>query len=225
MKIAILADIHGNLVAFRAVLEAARKRNPSRFIVAGDIVGYGPRPNEVIELVYEIGALAIRGNHDQAIINCDYSYMNPYAAEAAKWTAGVLSAKNLNRLRSMKRTEVLEVEKRRIGVYHGSPEHPDEYVLDEHRAEQLLDWSDCDIVICGHTHIPMEVSLRDKIFLNPGSVGQPRDGNPCASFMELDLGSMRATLHRVEYSIEITQEEMALHGLPKLLIDRLSNGQ
>jgi len=130
----------------------------------------------------------------------------------------------MNRLGCLKRSEVIGIEGRKIGLYHGSPEDPDEYVLDESRAEELLKRSDCDVVICGHTHVPMQVSLGGKLFLNPGSVGQPRDGNPAAAFMELDIRNMRVKLHRVEYGVEITQEEMLLFGLPKFLADRLSKG-
>jgi len=224
MNIAVLADIHSNLVAFQAVLDAAKKRNISRFIIAGDFVGYGPRPNEVVDTVKGIDATSIRGNHDRAVVDHDYSWMNPYAAEAAKWTAKSLRNKNVDWLKTLGPSEVFEVEGRRIGLYHGSPEDPDEYVFDESRAEQLLARSDCDIVICGHTHVPMRVAKKGKVFLNPGAVGQPRDGDPRAAFLELDTGSMRASLRRVEYSIEITQEDMCLQCLPKPLIDRLSSG-
>jgi putative phosphoesterase len=197
---------------------------PSKIIVAGDLVGYGPKPNEVIDLVEGIGALSIRGNHDQSVIDCDYSRMNPHAAEAARWTSRIITPNNLKRLNSLRRFEIIEIEGRRIGLHHGSPEDPDEYVMDESRAKELLRRSDFDIIVCGHTHVPMLVSQNGKLFLNPGSVGQPRDGNPAAAFMELDLRTLRAVLHRIEYSIEITQEEMSLEGLPKFLIDRLAKG-
>ena len=224
MSVAILADPHGNLVALQAVLEAARKLSPSKFIVAGDLVGYGPKPNEVIALVEEIGALSIRGNHDRAVIDRDYTGMNPHAAEAARWTSKVITPRNLKRLNSLRQFEIVDIEGRKIGLHHGSPDDPDEYVLEESRARQLLEQSDCDVMICGHTHVPMLVSLNGKLFINPGSVGQPRDGNPAAAFMEFNLRTLRAVLHRVEYSIEITQEEMSLEGLPRFLIDRLSKG-
>lgn len=224
MKIAILADPHSNLVALQAVLAAAKRHSPEMYLLAGDIVGYGPKPNEVVELANEIGATAVRGNHDQSVIDRDYSWMNQNAAEAARWTAGVITPRNLDRLTSLSDSELLEVDGKKIGLYHGSIESMYDYVTDIGRAELMLRQSDSDIVVCGHTHVPMRARAGDKIFINPGSVGQPRDGNPKASFVILDAKSLSVELVRVSYDIEATKREMTAAGLPRFLSERLSKG-
>jgi len=224
LSIVILADPHSNIVALRAVLEAASRTRPSRFLMAGDLVGYGPRPNEVIEIVEKQRMLAIRGNHDQSVISNDYSWMNQFAEAAARWTAGGLTSRSRYFLELLSRDALVEIEGRTIGLYHGSPENPDEYVMDESRAKQLLERSTCDIVICGHTHVPMQIRSGGKLFLNPGSVGQPRDGNPDAAFIELNLRTLKADLRRVRYDVSSVQKEMKSAGLPRFLADRLSEG-
>jgi putative phosphoesterase len=225
LKIALLADPHGNLVALQAVLAAAEKHHPEMYLLAGDLVGYGPKPNEVVELADKIRATAVRGNHDQSVIDHDYSWMNQYAAEAARWTAGAISPRNLNRLTSLSDSEILDVDGKKIGLYHGSIESMYDYVTDVGRAELMLRQSDCDIVVCGHTHVPMRARAGDKIYINPGSVGQPRDGNPKASFVILETESLSVELIRVGYDIEATQREMMAAGLPRFLADRLSEGR
>lgn len=153
----MLADPHSNLLALQNVIGAARKRKIERFLIAGDLVGYGPRPNEVIELVRGLNAAVIRGNHDDAVISGDYLWLNDYAAEAARWTREVVSDGNLSLLRSLNQSEIVDIEGRTIGLFHGSPEDPLEYVFDGSRAEQLLRGSDKDVIICGHTHVPLEI--------------------------------------------------------------------
>lgn len=224
MSIIILADPHSNIAAFRTVIEAADKLGPSRYLLAGDLVGYGPRPNEVIELAEKHRMVAIRGNHDQSVIARDYSWMNEFAADAARWTAGKLTERSRCYLGLLSRNMTIEIQGRTIGLYHGSPEDPDEYVSEPSRAQQLLGKSSCDVVICGHTHVPMQLSSGGKVFLNPGSVGQPRDGNPDAAFIEIDLSTLTAKLHRVRYDISSVQKEMRSAGLPRPLADRLSEG-
>ena len=206
------------------MLDAIRKEGIYTILNAGDIVGYGPSPDEVIDEVRGAGLVSIRGNHDNAILTGEYGWFNEYAAAAAKWTADAISRPNIEYLGRLGREESLRIGGRVIGLFHGSPEDPDEYVLEKSRAEELLKSSGYNVVICGHTHCPMEVRLGEKLFFNPGAIGQPRDGNPAASFGILDLASLNVRTIRIDYDIPAVQMEMLRKGLPRPLATRLSEG-
>ena len=225
MRISLIADIHSNLLALEAVLEAMKKKDVRKILNAGDIVGYGPRPNEVVDLVGRSDFLSIRGNHDHAVLVGEYGWFNEPAAAAAKWTAGIIEDSNSEYLDRLKREEVIRIDGKSIGMFHGSPEDPDEYVLDESRVKELLQRTDFDVMICGHTHFPMKVRIGKRLFINPGSVGQPRDGNPDASFSILDLDTMESEIVRVGYDISAVQQDMLKKGLPRSLSSRLSEGR
>jgi putative phosphoesterase len=225
LKISLIADIHSNLLALEVVLDAIRKRGIQTVVNAGDIVGYGPRPNEVIDLVRKSGFLSIRGNHDQAVLVGEYEWFNEHAAAAAIWTASKMKTENFEFLSRLNREEVVRIDGRAIGIFHGSPEDPDEYVFDESRARELLQKSECEVIICGHTHCPMQVRIGKKLFINPGSVGQPRDRNPNASFSIVDLGTMESEIVRVGYDVSAVQRDMINEGLPEFLSSRLSVGR
>ncbi len=225
MKIALIADIHSNLLALEAVLRAIREKGIPKILNAGDVVGYGPRPNEVIDLVRRSGFLSIRGNHDHAVLVGEYEWFNEYAAAAAIWTASKIETKNSEFLNRLKREEIVRIEGKTIGIFHGSPEDPDEYVFDESRAAELLRKNDYDVMVCGHTHCPMQVRIGKRLFVNPGSVGQPRDRNPKASFSILNLETMESEIIRVGYDVSAVQRDMINEGLPEFLSSRLSEGR
>jgi putative phosphoesterase len=225
LRISLIADIHSNLLALEAVLETIKKKGVQKVLNAGDIVGYGPRPNEAVDLVRRSGFLSIRGNHDHAVLIGEYGWFNESAAAAAKWTAGIIEDSNSEYLDRLKREEVIRINGETIGMFHGSPDDPDEYVLDESRAEELLQKTDYDVMICGHTHFPMQVRIGKRLFINPGSVGQPRDRNPDASFSILDLDTMESEIIRVGYDISAVQQDMLKKGLPRSLSSRLSEGR
>jgi len=224
LKIAVLADPHANLIALKEVLSKIEEINTDEVVIAGDIVGYGPYPKEVIQIIRNNEPQVIRGNHDKDIVGRDFSWMNSLAAQAAEWTAAILDEGSLAYLGGLQAELEIEIEGRRIGIYHGSPEDPNEYVMDESRARHLLMRSAMDIVICGHTHVPLLVSEKDKIFLNPGGIGQPRDGNPEAAFATIDLTDLDVKLYRVPYDIPLVQRKMIKEGLPQFLALRLAMG-
>jgi len=224
LRIAVLADPHSNLHALIEVLTEVKARKLSTLLLAGDLIGYGPNPNEVIALAAEERMIAIRGNHDDAALDRDFSGMNPFAAFAAEWSSNQLSDSSIDFLKKLPEHRILEIDGRSIGLFHGSPEDPYEYVVDTGRAMQLLSTTELDITIVGHTHIPMLVRDDSRLFVNPGGVGQPRDGNPAASFAEIDLDALDVQLVRVIYDIPAVQERMIDVGLPPFLASRLSLG-
>jgi len=220
----VLADPHGNAVALNAVLEDASGIKPDRIVIAGDLVGYGPEPGEVIDIVRGIDAIVIKGNHDESVIRREYTWMNVVAASAAKWTASILDVEHISYLSGLESEMELEIQGRKIGIYHGAPGDPTEYVTEDSRARKLLRESEMDILICGHTHVPMLIMDAGKMFLNPGGIGQPRDGNPDASYAVLDPADLEVEFRRVGYDIQKVQRKILDAGLPDFLAARLSLG-
>jgi diadenosine tetraphosphatase ApaH/serine/threonine PP2A family protein phosphatase len=242
MRTAVISDIHANLHALEAVLDAIDADAPDELWCLGDLVGYGPRPNECCAIVRERATICLGGNHDLAVRGTiDLSEFSGDAGEAAAWTRTVLTDESRQLL------DGLEPQGKASGValFHGSARDPVwEYVLSDEAAAVTFALTDERIVLVGHSHAALQVSLRDTLLdgglaprgtelelggarrlLNPGSVGQPRDGDPRAAYLLLDLDVGRASFRRVEYDVARTQVEMRHAGLPELLAERPSLGQ
>jgi len=240
MRIAVLSDIHANLAALDAVRDDLPEVDETW--VLGDSVGYGPQPNEVIAGLQEMGARSVLGNHDGAAIGTvDPRDFNPEARRAIEWTSGEVDANSRAYLAALP-------EVRRDGeltAVHGSPRDPIwEYVISAGIAAANLDAFSTRLCLFGHTHLPVifhaddgrldvlaatpETPIRvngGRAMLNPGSVGQPRDGNPAAAYLVLDVESATAEFRRVRYDVELTQRLMRAAGLPTRLVERLSYGR
>jgi diadenosine tetraphosphatase ApaH/serine/threonine PP2A family protein phosphatase len=243
MRYAILADIHANLAAFEAVLaDIERKGGADELWCLGDVVGYGPDPSECIALLKKLNPVCVAGNHDRAAVGkLELSYFNPYAAEACRWTAGQLSAGDVYYLEKLP----LTVERGEFFLVHGSPAEPVlEYVMSTGIAARNFDLFQSPYCLVGHTHVPaafkeeegscLFVSLSpgigvvlgaSRMIINPGGVGQPRDGDPRASYAIYDSAGHMLRLYRVEYNIGATQDKMMQAGLPIQLITRLEAGR
>lgn len=225
MRIALISDVHANIVALEAVLEAIDKEGVDRIIHAGDIVGYYPFPNEVIRIFQQRGVISIRGNHDRAALNiCDCN-MNPMASVASRWTAKHLDLVSIDYLDGLRDKMRLPIEEDNLAVHHGSPSDRDRYVYEEDVDGSLLSEADATLLVLGHTHIPF-VRVTDRgIVVNPGSVGQPRDRDNRASWMLFDTRFRNFRLHRVPYDIERVRRAVEDEGLPKMIGDRLLEGR
>lgn len=240
MRIAVLSDIHSNLVALDAVLAEAGGIDGAW--VLGDIVGYGPEPDAVVERLRGIGATGVLGNHDAAALGGpEIDWFNPDARAAAAWTRDTISEATRAWLSALPVT----VTQQGFALVHGSPRDPlREYIADADVARDNLAELDVPIGLHGHTHVPAawlesgprivlieprageSVRLTDRRgLLNPGSVGQPRDGDPRAAYAILDLAAGTMTWQRVAYDIPAVQTAMRAVGLPLRLIDRLARGQ
>ncbi len=242
MRTLLLSDIHANLAALKAVLAAADQAGGiDSCWVMGDIAGYGPQPNECLETVRERATAAVAGNHDLAAIGrLDTSDFNEAAAQAAQWTSRQLTPDS----REFAAGLPLRAEQDGHTIVHGSPRDPVwEYLIAPVQAVANLEHFDTPGCTFGHTHVPMLMQVSpssvyvtppadgqtvpieaERWYVNPGSVGQPRDRDPRAAWAMLDTGQMTVTFHRTPYDVSATQALMEVAGLPPWLIYRLSHG-
>jgi len=239
VRVAIVSDIHGNLHALEAVLEAIDRDAPDAIWCLGDLVGYGPRPNRCCAVVAERADFCLIGNHDLAVLGrLDLDDFQPDAALSARWTAAALEDEPRAYLAPLESSG----EREGVGLFHASARDPVwEYVLTPEVAAASMAAASQELVLVGHSHVALHYRVSDGMFLpagdgthlgltgdrwllNPGSVGQPRDTDPRAAWMLLDLGSRRASFHRVEYDVEKTQQEIRDRGLPEALAARLEFG-
>jgi predicted phosphodiesterase len=241
MRIAVLSDVHANLHALEAVLAEVDAGGFDEIWCLGDVVGYGPRPNECAALVRERAAVCLAGNHDLVVLGkIAIAAFADDAGTAARWTQSVLDEDARAFL------TLLEPHGARAGIalYHGSPRDPVwDYVLSEEAARYSFAVTAEPLVLVGHSHVALELSsdglalqgglakagLRLELdgprrLLNPGSVGQPRDGDPRAAWLEIDNGEGWATFRRTDYPVELTQAEMREQDLPQVLAERLAQG-
>jgi predicted phosphodiesterase len=241
MRVAVVSDIHSNLHALDAVLAAIDAEAPDELWCLGDIVGYGARPNECCAAMAERADVCLAGNHDLAVRGTiDLAEFGGEAGVAARWTRDVLEPEAQELL------DRLEPQGAAHGValYHGSARDPIwEYVLSDEAAFVTFALADAPLVLVGHSHVALQIALSGEevsggpapdgteleldgvqALLNPGSVGQPRDSDPRAAYLLLDLDARRASFRRVEYDVARTQQEMREAGLPELLAARLELG-
>jgi predicted phosphodiesterase len=242
VKIAVVSDIHANWHALEAVLADFETQQPDEVWCLGDLVGYGPQPNRCTAELAGRTTLCLAGNHDLGVLGrLELSEFSPDAAAVARWTQGILEDEARSFLSS------LEPKGARDGVemFHGSPHDPVwEYVLSESAARRAFDETTAHILLVGHSHIPIALRLDDGMvagglakggsdldlsggrwLINPGAVGQPRDGDARAAYLLLDLEAQHAHFRRVPYDIEATQAEIRSEGLPEDLAARLAGGE
>lgn len=246
MKIAVISDIHGNLTALQRVLAAIDEMGVDEVWCLGDVVGYGPHPQACVNIIRQRADVCLAGNHDLAVVGkIPLKTFNPIAREAILWHRAHLTAESWQWLASLpSRAEVAGVT-----LAHGSPDHPEwEYVTDEQTALANYDAFETPICLIGHSHLavgwrmwqensniavqwvaespgtPVDLDLDAKWLLNPGSVGQPRDHDPRASFGVLDMDAWTWTWHRFEYDIEAVEKDILAAGLPEVLGRRLYLG-
>jgi diadenosine tetraphosphatase ApaH/serine/threonine PP2A family protein phosphatase len=241
MRVAVISDVHSNLSALQAVLADIDDAGVDEVWCLGDTVGYGPRPNECCDLVRERAALSLCGNHDLAVLgSLEVSEFAGDAGKAARWTSTVLGAAQRSWLDSLQPFG----ERADAQLYHASPRDPVwEYVLSEGIALAAFLATQAPIVLVGHSHVALALNWEDgsldgglapagteielgsgRWLFNPGSVGQPRDGDPRAAWLLIDQTALRATFRRVDYDVETTQREIRERGLPESLAARLEHG-
>lgn len=240
MRVAVISDIHANLHALEAVAEAIEGEELDAVWCLGDLVGYGPQPNACCTWAAARTDLCLAGNHDLGVLGTlDLADFSPDAAAAVSWTQSVLEGDARAYLAGLESSGHAG----EVGLYHASPRDPVwEYVLTWEAARDAIRESGTDVTVVGHSHVPLaivdgrgaigghaaggtEVDLvGGRWLLNPGSVGQPRDGDPAAAWLLLDLDARHASFRRVPYDVARTQAEIREHGLPDALAERLALG-
>lgn len=246
MRYLILSDIHANSEALEAVMAHAKGRY-EQIVCCGDLVGYGADPNQAVEWVRANCKSVVRGNHDKACAGLeDLEWFNPVAREAALWTMTKLTPENADYVRTLPQGPI-EVDG--FQMVHGSAADEDEYVLAPGEAELAFCYMEKRMEFFGHTHVqggfiwnhgrveilprvaprtenlPMELDAECGYMINPGSVGQPRDGDPRAAYALYDTEASLITYRRTEYNIEGAQRKIREAGLPPILADRLALGR
>jgi diadenosine tetraphosphatase ApaH/serine/threonine PP2A family protein phosphatase len=241
-RVAVISDVHANWHALEAVLAAIDDEQPDELWCLGDLVGYGPRPNPCCATVQERAALCLAGNHDLGVLGeVPLEEFAPDAVVSAAWTRGVLNAEARAYLESLRPT----AQREHVELFHASPRDPVwEYVLSVDAVEAAFELTGEPLVLVGHSHVPLAIVLEEgqlggglapdgteaelgssaRLLLNPGSVGQPRDGDPRAAWLLLDYAAGHASFRRVSYPVGRTQEEIRERGLPDALAERLARG-
>ncbi len=243
MRYAIIADIHANLAAFTAVLDdISHWGRVDEVWCLGDVVGYGPDPHQCVELLRRYNHVCVAGNHDWAAIGkLDTADFNPDAAAVCHWTAQQLSPEDVEYLKNLP----LVIQKGDFTLVHGSPREPiGEYLLSTNSAEENLAYFQSQFCLIGHSHVPLifecsqtgacslsgfpaDATLmlaKNRLIINPGGVGQPRDGDPRASYAIYDDETKSISHYRIPYDIGVTQARMMEYRLPVRLVRRLSYG-
>jgi len=219
MLLALISDIHSNLPALKAVFEGIESTGAEEIVCCGDIVGYNSFPSECFLELRKRGIESVMGNHDYAALSGDTKGFNHYAVEAIEWTRKNFDTSKLSALPT-------KIERYGALFTHGSPRSIFEYIFPDSPRDFLESIIDLkrDFIVLGHTHIPMRIETKKGIYINPGSVGQPRDGDPRSSFAILDTESKKVEFHRVGYDIDETAEHNRRAGLPEYLSERLYHG-
>jgi predicted phosphodiesterase len=240
MKYAVIADIHANLEALEVVLEDARSQKCTHYACVGDVAGYNANPKECLDLVRSMGMPCVKGNHDE-YCSCDDALdgFNPHAAEAVIWTRRRLSDADKQWLNDLKYIRLVAS----FSMVHATLDVPQRwgYVFDKLMAAASFTYQNTSVCFFGHTHVPVafirdsvvrggtynkfKVEQGRKYFVNVGSVGQPRDGNPKAAYVIYDLDEGSIELRRLEYNIPKTQKKILEAGLPARLAERLAVGK
>jgi len=229
-RIAIISDTHSNMEALEAVFRHIRKqKGVLKVMCAGDVIGYGPNPNECCEAIRKLDIPVAQGNHDLNIDLRNIGWFNRDAQAALAWTSGEITQKNRNWLLGLPMVHKERLQGVTIYMVHGSPEDPHyEYTTEETPKYVMKHWLDetgSDVIVVGHTHRPFIRRIGGKLVINAGSVSQPRDGDPRACYVLLDLKEMKAEIVRVPYNIDLHAEKIRrIAALPGSLADRLYDG-
>jgi putative phosphoesterase len=233
--VAVITDIHGNLAALHAALDRIDELGISRLFCGGDLVGYGPHPNEVCALIAERAIPTIYGNYDYAIArdldDCGCAYVDQHDRELGQqsvaWTLEHTGQGAKEFMRELPFDLRFDLGERQVHLVHGSPRKVNEYLFEDKPArlyERLAAAENADVLVFGHTHKPWVRKFAGVLFVNCGSVGKPKDGDPRGAFAVLDLddaGRVRARIERVAYDVEPVAREVVAAGLPAEYADKL----
>ena len=231
MKIAVISDIHGNIYSLMRVLEDIEDQKVDSIICLGDLVGYGPHPNEVVTMIRRRNILCLKGNYDASVVDESYTYIRETTTNSFSlpWTVDELRAENKYYLDNLPTSMTLTFNSKKIKFVHGSPNAINEYLLEDgENTSEIMNNLDADILVCAHTHVPSIKSFGDKLFINDGSVGKPKIGTPDCTYCILDIdkdGNTKADIRYVSYDFKRIVKDMEMLNFPGNLIDSYENGR
>lgn len=237
MKFAVIGDIHSNIYALESVLEDIKSKNVDFIVSTGDLVGYLPFPNEVIDLVRKERVIVVQGNHDQAIANAkavsqeeleQMTEQEVLAKASACYTAAIITEENRHYLRKLPQFLGFRQGELEILVVHGSPRSINEYLYESSPAlEEISEDGQYDVIICGHTHIPYHKEIKGKQYINAGSVGKPKHGNGQATYVVVEIfnHTVACEIIEVSYNVEQLQKDILENKyISNNLIEMLEKG-
>lgn len=238
-SIAVFGDIHGNMAALESVLADITARQPDHLVCLGDLVGYGAHPNEVVDVIRSLEIPTIMGNYDDGIGfergDCGCAYKDAtekeYGERSVRWTASTVTSDNKKWLQTLLPELQMDAAGTRFRFVHGSPRRINEYLFedrDQASLERIAETAACDVLVFGHTHKPWNREIAGVQFVNAGSVGKPKDGDPRACWALLtvtDDGEISVEYHRVDYDIAAEAEAIRMAtGLPDVYADDIETG-
>lgn len=237
MRAAVISDIHANIDALKAVLRDIAERGTDQVYCAGDLVGYAPFPNEVIELIRQLQIPSVMGNYDDGVGNmrlicgCDYKDEQAQALgeKSILWTKEHTSEENKEYLRNLPEKIIFTGGGRTVLLVHGSPERLNEYICEDTADEylkEILNRAEADILICGHTHKPFHRTVEDKHVINAGSVGKPKHGDPRATYVIVSFdGDIDVEIRKVPYDYEAAAKAIEQSDLPNEFAELIRTGK
>ena len=230
MKIAVISDIHANVYALMNVLEDIDNEKVDIIICLGDLVGYGPHPNEVISMIKERHILCIKGNYDNSVVDNEYSYIRetPINSFSLPWAVNELKEENRIFLENLPSAITLNIANKNLLFVHGSPNKINEYLFkDGDNTLDTMNSISADVLICAHTHIPGIKEFGTKVYVNCGSIGKPKIGRPNITYCILNVNNhegMNIQIKEIPYEFNRIVKDMTLLGFPEELVQSLENG-
>lgn len=236
MKIAFISDIHSNILALLKVLKDIEKQKVDKTYCLGDLVGYGPYPNQVIDTIRYQRIPTVMGNYDEGVGfikgDCGCAYVTEEDMANGQisidWTTDQVTPDNKEFLRGLHREIRFEQDGNKFLLVHGSPRRINEYLFEdrpEDSFKRVIDGIEADVMICGHTHIPYHKEIDGVHIVNDGSVGKPKDGDPRACYAVIDTEGLQIEFRRVEYEVEAVAEDIVKRGLPEAYAKALRTGK
>ena len=230
MKIAVISDIHANLYALRNILEHIDDQKVDTIICLGDLVGYGPHPNEVVSTIRRRNILCIKGNYDSSVVDNQYSYIRETQLNSFSlpWTVNELREENRMYLKNLPNSLSLNIANKTILFVHGSPNRVNEYLLEnsENTSKVMEDLKE-DVLVCAHTHLPSVKDFNNKLYVNCGSIGKPKIGRPNSTYCLLDVtenAGVKVEIKEVEYDIKKIIKDITMLDFPSMLIESFRTG-
>ena len=230
MKIAVISDIHGNIYALMRTLEDIEDNKVDTIICLGDLVGYGPHPNEVISMIKRRNILCLKGNYDASVVDGSYTYIreNSINSFSLPWAVDELRAANKFYLNTLPTSLTLEFEDKKILFLHGSPNAINEYLLEGNdNTASIMENLKEDALVCAHTHIPSIKKFGNKLFINDGSIGKPKIGRPNPTYCLIEVEKnkpIKAEIKEITYEVKRIVKDMTMLKFPESLIRSFETG-